>query len=167
MSISEVRVSRRTRFAIVGLGLIANKAFVYGWNFGVYPAVLVLGGPIYGSLLMFPLNFGANYGTLRLYDWSGKDWLGIETIKEVREYHGPRLIGRVLSRALNAPLGVAVVVLSLVFDPFITTAYLRHGAHLYDGLSRRDWRIFLASFMVGTSYWVALVLLGIKAIELL
>lgn len=145
---------------------MANKTFAWSWNFGVYPAVLLLGGLLWGSLGMLVLNFMANYGSIRLYDRLGRDWLGIELIKEVKTYQGNRRLGRLLSRLLSRGDRVALVALSVVFDPFITTAYLRHGANEFDGLNRHDWRVFLTSFTISTGYWLAVVYAGLSAIQL-
>ena len=49
-------------------------------------------------------------------------------------------------------------------DPFITTAYFRRGR--FDGITARDWRLFLASVFVSNLYWtlrsgaVAAILVG-------
>ena len=45
---------------------------------------------------------------------------------------------------------VACVLLSIKFDPFIVTVYLRRGR--FGGMSRRDWRIFLLSWLIGNAW---------------
>lgn len=56
---------------------------------------------------------------------------------------------------------MAFVALSLRFDPFITTAYLRRTA--YAGLSPRDWRIFLGSVLLSNAAWALVCFGGIAA----
>jgi hypothetical protein len=56
-------------------------------------------------------------------------------------------------------------VLSLLSDPFITTAYLRRGANRYDGMGRREWRIFLTSFVISTGAWIAVTYGGLTLLR--
>ena len=153
------------RAATLAVGLTGNAVFIWAWNYGVFPAVLWFAGLLWGSALMVVLNFAVNYGTLRFYDWAKQDWLGIETAKEVREYRGNRLVGRIVAWVLTKGDRVAVVVLSVLFDPFVTTAYLRSGAHTYAGMGQRDWKIFLISFVISTTYWIGFVAVGITAVR--
>lgn len=48
---------------------------------------------------------------------------------------------------------IAFFLLNIWEDPFIATAYLRHGR--CDGLTRRDLIIFFASVLVSNGYWIA------------
>lgn len=105
------------------------------------------------------------YATLWFYDWAKKDWLGIETAKQLREYTGTSRVARVLGWAAAKGEAALLVVLSVWTDPFVTVAYLRHGAHQYNGMSARDWRIFLLSLAIGNGYWSVLLITGISAAE--
>jgi hypothetical protein len=58
-----------------------------------------------------------------------------------------------------------LVVLSVKFDPFITTIYMRRGAHQYRGMSRRDWGIFAASLAIGNLCWALAMFGGITGLE--
>jgi hypothetical protein len=40
-----------------------------------------------------------------------------------------------------------------MFDPFITTAYMRHGSRKYNGMNRRDWATFLSSGLISNLWW--------------
>lgn len=97
------------------------------------------------------------------YDWSKKDWLGIEAIKEVKEYNGNSRWRRFLAWTMCHSDPAACVVLSVTFDPFITMTYLRKGS--YNGMSRRDWRIFMGSWLIGNAYWAVACWLGVSALE--
>lgn len=57
---------------------------------------------------------------------------------------------------------VVCVALSIKFDPFITTAYMRHGA--FNGMSRRDWRNFWVSWFIGNAYWTFVCFGGVTAL---
>lgn len=48
---------------------------------------------------------------------------------------------------------IAFFALCIWEDPFITTAYLRHGR--CDGLTKKDLFIFFASVLVSNGYWIA------------
>jgi len=50
-------------------------------------------------------------------------------------------------------------------NPFIAMAYLRRGA--YNGMGARDWRIFLASLLLGNFYWILASWLGVSLLEYL
>jgi hypothetical protein len=116
--------------------------------------VIVKMGLIRGGVIMLVLCFAVCYATVRFYDRSQKDWLGIETLKAIRECAGRGASNRLVSWVLRQRTPVALVLLSVKFDPFVTTAYLRSGAHNYSGLSHRDWKIFLASLLIGNGYWM-------------
>jgi hypothetical protein len=100
---------------------------------------------------------------LRLYDWLKRDWLGIELVKGLRLYSGPSRWKRGTAWLLGRGDGVAFVVLSLRFDPFITTAYLRHGA--YNGLTRRDWKVFLGSVVLSNAAWTVVCFGGVSLLR--
>ena len=58
---------------------------------------------------------------------------------------------------------MAFVVLSLRYGPFITTACLRHGA--YNGLARRDWKIFLGSVVLSNAAWTFVCFGGVSLLR--
>ncbi|MFA7344609.1 MAG: hypothetical protein WC003_09915 [Terrimicrobiaceae bacterium] len=53
--------------------------------------------------------------------------------------------------------------LSVHTDQFITTAYLRHGA--FRGMTRRDWTIFLGSWLLSNLIWIAVCAGGVEAVR--
>ena len=59
----------------------------------------------------------------------------------------------------------AFLFLSSKEDAFITMVYLRHGSHQYNGMSARDWRIFLGSLAVANVYWTLAAYMGISVVE--
>lgn len=112
---------------------------------------------------MAGLSFVICLLTLWFYDWSRRDWLGIEAVKSLREC-GPDAgrFRRLLAWALERGDVVACVVLSIKWDPFITTAYLRRGA--FNGMSAQDWRIFLLSWFIGNAWWALLCFVGVETL---
>lgn len=155
----------KKRLGVVGIGLSANWIMVWTFDFVLYPFVIFIGGVLWGGLIMTFLSFITCYLTLLFYDWAKKDWIGIETLKSIKELNALSRIGKFLSRIVKKSDPLAMIVLSIQFDPFITVAYMRHGAHKYNGLSGRDWRIFITSLILSNIYWTLAAYMGITLIE--
>lgn len=157
--------SRKKRLAVMGIGYLGNAVIVYGFDYFLYPYVIWKYGTIEGGVVMTFLSFLICYLSIVFYDWAKQDWLGIETIKEVKEYDGRSMIGRFSSWILKKSDPLVLLFLSIKFDPFITTAYMRKGAEKYNGLGKRDWGIFMASLLVGNIYWTFVAFTGVSIIE--
>lgn len=138
---------------------------VWAFDFLLYPYVIYQFGLAWGFPVLLILSFLLCYGTLVFYDWSKQDWLGIEAIKEVKEYEGNSRFRKIAAWALRRSDPVAILFLSLKFDPFITVIYMRKGSRKFNGLSRRDWRIFLASLVIGNAYWSLAAYMGVTLFE--
>lgn len=151
-----------SRVAELAAGVSANAVMVYGFDFLLYPYVIYHYGALHGGLIMALASFAICLLAFRLYDWLQRDWLGIEAIKRLKQ-GGEGRFARVLSWALKKGDPAVLVLLSIKFDPFIATLYLRNGA--YNGLSARDWRVFLSSFAIANAYWIAAIVLGITVVE--
>jgi len=115
--------------------------------------------------MMTLLSFLICWATLLFYDWAKKDWLGIETIKALKDYAGDSYFARALQWAVKKGDAALLVILSVWTDPFVTVAYLRQGAHQYNGLSARDWRIFMLSLIIGNGLWSVTLFTGMSAAE--
>lgn len=155
----------KKRMAILGVGYSVAFLTNYPFDYILYPYVIWKLGILRGGIIMSLLSFIVCYLTMLFYDWSKKDWLGIEAIKKVREYSGRSFMGKLTSWMLKKSDPVILVFLSIQFDPFITTAYMRKGVEAYNGMNRRDWTIFISSFLVANAYWIAVAYLGVSAIE--
>ena len=155
----------RERAAILGIGLLGNSLIANGFDYLLYPWVIWQLGPLHGAAVMTLLSFLICWATLLFYDWAKKDWLGIETIKELKGYAGDSRFARLLRWAVQKGDAALLVILSVWTDPFVTVAYLRQGAHQYNGMSARDWRIFMLSLAIGNGYWSVLLITGISAAE--
>ena len=152
----------KERIGIIAIGHTAKQIeeFLLDWllyGFVVFKTAEVW-GPYYGALVAFaimaPFSALLCYLYIRFYDWAKKDWLGLETIEELRqseEMAGPFMRWVIkLTKLGDFPM---FVVLSIYGDPFVVTLYFRRGAHLYNGLSKRDWSIFWASVVFSNAYW--------------
>jgi hypothetical protein len=156
--------AQKGRLAIWGIGFLGNSLFVNAFDFILYPYIIWKFGLIWGSIIMFPTSFGVCWLTLIFYDWMKTDWIAIETIKELKEYEGQSKTVRLISRIIQMSDPAAVIILSIWKDPFIVTAYMRKGAHQYNGLSQRDWKIFITSTLVGNTYWALVSFGGIQVV---
>lgn len=157
--------ARKKRFGVLGIGLLGNQIIAYGFNWVLYPFVIWKLGLKIGFPVMVVLSFVLDYGRLLFYDWSKKDWLGIEAVKELKEYEGGKKTGRFASWIMKQSELVIFVFLSIKFDSFVTTAYMRHGSNKFNGMTSRDWGVFAASLVVGNVYWAILMFTGISAVE--
>lgn len=156
--------SLRERLGILGVGLAGNQVIVLAFDYTLYPFVMWRLGLVWGCLIMTALSFIVCYATLLFYDWAKKDWLGIEAIKAVRDEENGGRFARWMGALLRRSEGLALVVLSVKFDPFIVTAYLRRGSYQFDGLTRRDWRVFVTSLVIANAYWSFVAFAGVSVV---
>jgi len=140
------------RIGILILGLIVNEIIVYGYDFIVYPYLLVTFGLLIGWLYAVIGSIILCLGTLWFYDLTKQDWLGIETIKGIRDEPATRGIRKFLQNIANKGDIVTFFFLSLRYDPFIATVYMRRGMGNHT-MSARDWKIFWASMVVSNVWW--------------
>lgn len=152
----------QARVATIAIGVMGSKLESLLLNYLLYPFVIWWLGLLWGGLTMSLFSLVECYALILFYDWAQKDWLGIELIKSVRDEEQHNWLLRKLSWLMNHSTIAALVVLSLWYDPFITTAYLRRGS--YNGLSRRDWYIFLASWALSNGFWILVSFGGVSLI---
>lgn len=155
----------RERVAILAIGLLGNSLIVNAFDYVLYPWVIWRLGPLHGAAMMTLLSFLIWWATLLFYDWAKKDWLGIETIKGLKDYAGDSHFARALQWAVKKGDAALLVILSIWTDPFVTVAYLRQGAHQYNGMSARDRRIFMISLVIGNGLWSVTLFTGMSAAE--
>ena len=155
--------SLRERAAVLGVGLLGGQAINWAFDYLLYPYVLWRFDLWYGCIIMTLLSALACYLMLLFYDWSKKDWLGIETIKDLKHGEGQRRFLRCIGSLLHRSDWLAMLVLSIQFDPFVAVAYLRPGSYHFNGLTRREWGLFWASVLVSNLYWSFIAFTGITA----
>jgi hypothetical protein len=152
--------------ATFGTGLAIKKSIDYGFDYLLYPVVLLWFGYLWGGIIMTGLSVALNLAVIRVYDWSKRDWLLLETIKELRD--GPDGLAKTpwarwIARKGDLP---AFFLLSWFEDPIVVTLYLRRSAHRYDGLDRRDWLIFWASTLVSNLLWMLSLVSAIELVRI-
>ncbi len=135
-------------------------------DYFLYALIIWRFGSIRGGLLLAVIMFIIDFLTVRFYDWAKTDWLAIEYAKEKLDsgYYG-RYISSVKSEYRHLWMVLCVVILSLKFNPFITTVVMRDGTYTYNGLSRRDWAIFVSSHLIGQLYWISLISGGLAVLR--
>jgi len=156
-------LSCKGRVAELALGLMTNQLLTWAGDYILYPIVIYKLGIFKGGTVMLLISFVVCILLLKLYDILKRDWLGIEAIKSLKDYDGVRQTGRFTAWLLNKSDPIALLFLSLKFDPFITTVYLRRGQ--YNGMNRRDWMIFVGSLIFGNAYWTLACFMGISLFE--
>jgi hypothetical protein len=147
----------------LSIGLTAKYLSDRAFDYLLYPFVIFKLGILKGGIVMTFLAFIANIITMTFYDWSKRDWLGIEAIKELKTYSGNRMMRRFTSWILKRSSPVIFLFLTLRYDAFTTTAYLRHGK--FNGMSKRDWTIFMGSLIISNAYWTLACYMGITLFE--
>lgn len=151
----------KNRIGIIAVGHTAKKIEEYVFDWLIYGLVVAWAtstwGAWYGSLVAFAImgTFSAIMCWLYLlfYDWAKIDWFGFEMLKDLREREHEGLLGKVLAKMLNLGDIPAFIALSIYFDPFMVTVYMRKKGHEHKGLSSRDWKIFWASVIFSNAYW--------------
>ena len=135
------------------------------FDYVLYPFVIYRFGVLKGGAVMALLSCAVSMASIKAYDFLKRDWLGIEAIKGLRDYRGESRTRRATAWIMNKSDPVVFVFLSLKFDPFITTAYLRRGR--YTGLTGKDAAVFAGSLALGNAYWAFVCLTGISLFETL
>lgn len=155
----------KERAAELAIGLSANSLLSVSFDWFLYPAVIYWLGIFKGGVVMTLLSLLACLAMMKFYDWSKRDWLGIEAIKGLREYGGNKRAGKLMAWALTKGDLVVFLILSINLDPFITTTYMRHGRNKYNGMGKRDWTIFIGSLLISNVYWTLACFMGITLVE--
>jgi hypothetical protein len=165
---------KKINLKILVIGHLIFQTFDYAFDYVLYPFVIYKYGPLYGGVAMAALAAAICLGILWVYDLLEKDWLGIETVKELVENFfkeeeemakkswkktGKKILYWVFHRNKVGQF----IFLSLHFDPLITTIYMRPGYHLYNGFSRRDWKIFWSSVIVSNAWWTGVAFVVIAS----
>jgi len=145
----------------IAVAWLTRQAFDYV----LYPFVIYKLGVLKGGIAMALLSCAVCLASIKVYDFLKRDWLGIEAVKALRDYKGEDRIRRITAWIMSKGDPVVFVFLSLKFDPFITTAYLRRGR--YSGLKGRDAAVFAGSLALGNAYWAFACLAGISLFELI
>ncbi|MDD3487720.1 MAG: hypothetical protein PHF35_05125 [Candidatus Moranbacteria bacterium] len=160
---------------IAGHGIYSLIGWVY--DNPLYIAVVAYFGPLRGGILMTIGSLTICFGFLFYYREKQVNWLGYDALDDLKErgigyaeklkgwregkkilvaviFFLPAMIFRIFMWCMKVGGDViAFFVLCILEDPFITTAYLRHG--VCNGLRKKDLVIFILSVLVSNGYWIA------------
>lgn len=151
----------RIKLWLTGIGSYYVLTWLY--DYVVVSFLLIYLGLVKGIIVVVILSMAIDLATLKFYDWLKKDWLALETLKDLE--HRKNFLGKLLNFVHNKSTFVTIVVLSLTSNAFVVTAYMRKGVSLYNGLTKRDWIIFISSSLLINLYWVFVVGGGIELIK--
>ena len=135
------------------------------YDYVLYTAALAKFGVLKGGAIMMAISFVLDFATLRVYDRLKLDLFGIEALKSLRERTPTNWTERMTIWALRQSEFVVFMVLTLLTNQFVVVAWMRHGARQYNGMTQRDWVIFLSSFFIGHLYWIGILSLAIGFIR--
>lgn len=151
------------RLELWGIGISSYYVFTWVYDYLIITALLLYFGVLEGGIVALVISTLIDFLTLRFYDWLKKDWLALETIKELNDKKG--FIGKLFNFVHNKGSVLTVIILSLFLNAFIVTTYMRDGAYKYNGLKKRDWIIFTSSSIIGNGYWILMFAGGIAIIK--
>lgn len=153
------------KLAMWTMGISTYYYLTWVYDYVVISGLILYFGILIGTIIAVILSFIIDYLTLLFYDWSKKDWLALETIKQGEEYTG--FFGKLVKFTRNKGLILSIFILSLTSNAFIVTVYLRKGSNNYNGLTKRDWFVFVLSSLITNFYWVFLIAGGIEIIKII
>lgn len=154
--------TNRRQVGILAVGVAGNQLMNWAFDYALYPFMIWLLGLVTGGIIMTIFATVTNILLIRFYDWAQQDWLAIELVKSYRDEEERQK--HFLTWVLRRSDPIALVILSVWQDPFIATLYMRHGAHQYNGMSRRDWRNFIASTVITNIWWSLLMWGGVQTV---
>jgi hypothetical protein len=73
----------------------------------------------------------------------------------------------VIVKILRKSNVILFIFLSIYFNPFVAVAFNRKGNFAYNGLSARDWRLFILSVIISNGFWSTTVFAGISFFDFL
>lgn len=156
----------KERIGLMAIGHAFKQVEEWIFDFIFYPVVIAWLGTVKGGLVMTAISSLVCYLYLLFYDWSKTDWLGLELLKRVRDGEAKQnRVARLVQWITRKGDWLAFIALSLYTDPFETTVYLRKGAEEYNGLSRRDWKIFWASVLVANLWWTGVMTFAVISVR--
>jgi hypothetical protein len=126
-----------------------NKIFDYG----IYTAVVAYYGIIVGGAIMWIAAFVLDVSLLHIYSYFNKDIFGFEAIAEWKEYDGRSPWKRLRSTVLNMSDPIVYLFITIIANPFLATAYMRKTDKARKGMDKRDWKIFMVSFVISNLSW--------------
>lgn len=171
LAVSSRASEKRFNFRAMTFGYAFFTLADYLFDYLLYPYIIYQRGLFWGGIVMALLSVAACLSAALFYDLIKKDWLGIEAIKQfkndIEKYSNSQksLIHRIVAWILKKGRWVEFLFLSLKFDPFVTTVYLRNGVKKFNGFRKEEWMIFISSVFISNAYWTFLSFSGVEIIK--
>jgi hypothetical protein len=163
-------LERKEKIRNAGLAYAFDYVVNWLFNYPLYGYVMWKYGLQKGFLIMAFLSFLVCWVYIIIYGFIKKDLFLLEDVKDFMDgfgnYKGKwRALRGMAFLVRKGGKVTAFFLLSFLKDPFYATAFCRNGK--YNGLSFRDWLIFLASVVTSNVPWALAILGGVKGIEFL
>lgn len=133
-------------------------------DYGLYGLLVIYFDAFVAVMIMTPLMLCIDVITLIRYSRSKSDWFGIEYIKSFDTYEGKNIFKQLIKFANQQNLYLKVILLSIEFNPFLITVYVRPTSG-NRRLIINDWKVFSLSFIVGSTYWAIVMGGGITLLK--
>ncbi|MDD2766264.1 MAG: hypothetical protein PHH40_00685 [Candidatus Moranbacteria bacterium] len=172
--------THKEQIALIATGQGVMSVINWLYDNPLYIGVIAYFGPVVGGAMMTAGSLVICLGLILFYNKKGVDWLGVgalDAVKEISleyakklvEWRSDSIFGKIAYFVFYLPIQlifilahlvnhkvwggvVAFVLLSIFTDPFVTTAYSRHGN--YGPMKVRDWVVFFGSVVLSNGYWI-------------
>jgi len=158
-------VAFKKRIGTLMVGWLTDRVTNWVFEYVMYPSAIAYWGLVDGGVVMIVLSVVISLAVIRLYDFLKVDWLGLETIKDLRDGEAKTMLEKVTRWAMKKGDLFALIILSIYSEPVKVTLYMRHGANQFNGFSKRDWLIFTTSVVIGNISWALAVAGGLEILK--
>jgi len=158
-------VALKKKIGTLLVGWLTDRVTNWIFEYVAYPAAIACWGLLKGGAVMIILSVIVSLAIIRLYDFLKIDWLGLETVKELRDGEAKSMLERITQWAMKKGDLFALLILSVYSEPVKVTLYMRHGANQFNGFSKRDWLIFTTAVVIGNVSWALAVFGGLEILK--
>ena len=173
-------IEKKEQIKTIGTGQLLYNLIRWIYDNPLYIVVISLYGPLIGGGIMTVGSFVICFFLMLWYNRCKIDWIGVNAVDSIKvlalhyteklaEWRMDSYLGKLLFITFFIPIRmillvlkianhriygdvIAFILLSILEDPFIVTAYLRHGN--FGPMTHRDWVIFFASVVLSNGYWI-------------
>ncbi len=150
-----MKVFNAKKLGAIGVGFLGTAIVNRLFNYLLYPAVIVLLGPLHGGAVMTVVALALNYSLVMVYEQTGQDWFGFEWLRLQKERGG-----RFLRLALKSGHWPVFIFLSCE-DPFKAFVFVRGRRPAGERFTQEDWVVFWGSNLIGNVVWILIVSGGV------
>jgi hypothetical protein len=108
-----------------------------------------------------------NYLLIKGYDLTGKDMLGIETLKEFESEQTSAKGFKLYLKQILTRSRLGTFVFISLYDPIPATLYMRDRERAFKGLRGSDWKWFGISTVIANTFWIIAIATGIEVFDYL